>query len=408
MNSDYTTLGLVIAGLTLLFTALPTIIQIINKTKKNEKLKFQELLPKIKKYSDKIFMFLTILLLSSILICQLSLNKDYHKTPFNEPCLPENTNNDNTEQDTVPLLVFAGGGSVRNYLQEVYSLDVRKQLHSINIAIASGSAWRVLSEEYHLDNDKKDNDSVNKFITICLSAGEMSKEFYDEYMSNIDNTIIVAVKLGTDNLVAYFSKGLASKWELNDGTISSKELAQRIQEIIALNQEIVINDELKKVRIFTTNKTSGTLELYKKSLQKYIKLEELMDSNYLSIYYDNMDPNKVNISTSNDDKSYNREFIILGSQYYRVNDLSEKLYSKLNLLNNDKKIQKPMYIYFLAKKVNSNQFKINESVLEFLRKLGNHKEFPKGDSLRWNRIMESGIVFYDMSNSPYIKMEQIN
>ena len=129
-----------------------------------------------------------------------------------------------------PLVVFAGGGSVRNYLLENYFLDVREQPNSINIALASGSSWRVLSEEYQL---RKKDGKMHKFITICLSAGEMSEKFYSEYLSNMENTIVAAVYLGDDNLVTYMSKDMLANWRmLHADTISTKVLANKIQNIM--------------------------------------------------------------------------------------------------------------------------------------------------------------------------------
>jgi hypothetical protein len=392
MNTEnLTVISLVIAGLTLVFTALGTYFNYI-QTRNIKQRVFKEFLLRIKKY-DRIIMFVSIILLSGVLIWQLS--------SATTKIVPKPT------PSKTPLLVFAGGGSVRNYLQEVYSLDVRKQPNSVNIAIASGSAWRVLSEEYQLNGESADNDSLNKFITICLSAGKMSEDFYFEYMSNMKNTIIGEVYLGEDKLVSYISKELRDYWRMSDSkTILSDTLAYKIQEIIASNQEIKTTDnELKKVRIFTTNKMSGTLESYKKNLPDFVNFEEMMDNKMISIYYDNMDPENVNTYVLDDNK-YNREYLILGSQYYKVNKLECE---GLELLNkNGKKIQKPMYLYFLATKVSPNQYRINEGVLEFLKVIGDSGKLPIKEPNKWNKMIQSGFIFYDMTNSPFINMEQIN
>lgn len=309
-------------------------------------------------------------------------------------------------RDKEPIVVFAGGGSVRNYLKQNYSLDVREQHHSINIALASGSSWRVLSEEYQL---RKKDRKMNKFITICLSAGEISEKFYSEYLSNMENTIVAAVYLGDDNLVTYISKDMLANWKmLHSDTISSKVLANKIQDLIVSNQQVRINKEFKKVRIFSTNKTSGTLETYKKKLSKYIDLDKMIDSTIVSIFYDDMEPENINKYSVNN-TSYNREFIILGSQYYMVSELSEDLYEPLEVVDSiGESIPKPMYMYFLAKKVNPNQYEINKSVLRFLKKIDESGSLPKSKQSNWDKIMKSGIIEYNMSNSPYINIKQIN
>lgn len=321
--------------------------------------------------------------------------------------------NSKPSQSQEPLLVFAGGGSVRNYLCEVDSIDVRDQQNSIYVAIASGSAWRVLAEEYQL---KKDN--LKTFTTICLSAGEMSEKFYNEYMATLDSTIIAEVYLGDDNLVAYVSNGILGKWpdlykhDLQNYTytISSKNLSEMIKRVA--NQTIEINDKIKKVRIFTTSTTSGTLESYKMSLNNYIDLEKMRDTCNFSNYYENTDPKIV--TTYNDNNTNidcGNEFIILGSRFYKVIHLSKDLYKPLYLIDSDEKeIQKPMYLYFLATRTanNYNHYKINENILEFLNKLNMSAKSHQSKKSKWDSIIKSGIIEYNLSNEQTKYIKRIN
>jgi len=292
-------------------------------------------------------------------------------------------------------LVFVGGGSVRNFLQEEYNLNIRQQRNSINLGIASGSAWRVLGEEYQLDQGKerkesiKEKDDQNKYIAICLSGSKMSRNFYSEYISNFENAIVVEVFLGYDKLVTYISKALSDYWKLGDAsTIQSDTLAQKMQELMASNYEIVENDKVKKVAVFSTNKTSGTLELYKNSLQKYIDLEKMIDNKKTIIFYDNMDPEKVYLY-KDENGQHNREFVIFGSQYYNVEGLSNVLCVEKKLLDCDGKyIKKPMFLYFLANKQNNDHYKISESVFGFLLNIESKlKELNKTiPDTTWNTI----------------------
>lgn len=315
-------------------------------------------------------------------------------------------------RDKQPLIVFAGGGSVRNYLMEPknYDIDVREYPNSINIALASGSSWRVLAEEYQFRKIK--NPKLNKFTTICLSADTMSGMFYSEYMSNLDNTIIASVYLGDDNLVTYISKGILENWNmLGNRTIPPKTLAQIIDTIIETKQEILINN--KRVRVFTTTKTSGTLEAYKKCLSNYINLEKMIDSAKVSFFYDNMDPKTIDTYTLNrDEKTYYREFIILGSQYYYVKGKGESL----NLIDSNKFIPKKMYLYFLAQgDDNQHKYKIDSRILKFLNMLDvkskkNNINMRKSEHSKWDGILKNGIIDYDKANSDsrYPNMIQIN
>ena len=325
-------------------------------------------------------------------------------------------------QNTKPVLVFAGGGSVRSFLYEKYRVDVRKQRNSINIAMASGSSWRVLAEEYQF-NKTKDR-KLNKFTTICLSAGEISDEFYSEHLSNLNSTIVARVFLGDDALVAYISPGLLANWNMSGAeTITSKELVQRIQESIT-NPEVIVDNESRKTRVFTTNKTSGTLEAYKRcfiDLKKdqdsslleesekvldtiknrdFINLEMMIDDKEVSVFYDNMDPDKID--TDPDDSKIQQEFIILGSQYYKVIDNEGNVKGKpLCLLNSKgKKINKKMYLYFLATNGVGNQYKIEKSVLKFLKKLElNNDTLFKSEQFKWEKeIKKKRMIKYDPKN----------
>lgn len=402
--------GLVIAAIGLVFTILGHLRysgRIVPYSQKETK-------PTSGKSSYYLIMSVIILLLAGVLVWQLV-------------------------QNTKPVLVFAGGGSVRSFLNEEYHVDIRKQRNSINIAMASGSAWRVLAEEYQFNKTK--NRKLNRFTTICLSAGEITDEFYSEYFSKLDdNTIVAKVFLGDDALVTYVSPGLLAEWNmLGAETISSEALVQRIQEKIT-NPVVMVGNESRKARVFTTNKTSGTLEAYKQCFQDlkkdpdsllldeskkvfnaigfhdtiktlksirdsiikrdFINLEMMIDDNLVSVFYDNMDPDKID--TDPNDSNIQQEFIILGSQYYNVKDNEGKDKGKSLYLLNSKgeKIYKKLYLYFIADDGFGNQYKIKRSVLKFLKKLEqNNDTLFKSEQLKWEKeIKKKRIIKYDPKN----------
>ena len=211
----------------------------------------------------------------------------WHTRPNSPPTLPKRSFAGKSfyQRDTTPLLIFAGGGSVRNFLHLQFdSLDVRRYPHSINIGLASGSSWRLLSEEYQ--SIDLDIPTENKFITICLSASKMSDTFYKEHISSTENVSIAEVFLGYDTLSVGISVDLLNMMGMTDDTaISSKALDALITKI--LNE--------KNARIFTTNKTSGTLNAYINCLadiNSKLDLEGLIDNENNKektcyIFYDN-------------------------------------------------------------------------------------------------------------------------
>jgi len=446
MDPDFTywttIISLFIAGISCLSTiiaTIPSFMQIIYKLKTNNtnnKVNVRELLSNIKKHKFEIFMFVTIILLSGVLILQLrQLN------PPEKPHIPgtENKNDTCNEQDTTPLLVFAGGGSVRNYLLELDStiLDIN---NSINIAMASGSAWRVLSEEYH------NSGRFNEFNTICLSATKIdtSGNFYKEYISYLDNVIVVEVYLGEDPLVAYVSDSLMKYWGWNKNKdyILLDTLAQRLQMIVEKNE--------KNISIFSTNKTSGTLEQYKKSFQElkdkqdsmmlqdsieqlnsnthrdtgdtlierikksietrsFVNLEKMIDDGRALTYYDKTPSNSIytryGSGNSSNSKSYDH-FIILGSKYYKVENLNDDNITKLNIINNQNtKIQKSMYLYFLATSNTKDCYLVKDNIIEFLKKI---EEKIKNKNKVWDTLKHNKIIKFDSSIHKEGKIVTVN
>lgn len=269
--------------------------------------------------------------------------------------------------------------------------------------MASGSAWRVLAEEYQFR--KIEDRKLNKFTTICLSADSISDSFYSEFVENLEGYIIAQVYLGKDYLFTYISDSLKEYWKIGDA-ITQDVLGQKIQEIIN-TQIVIIGNKPKKVSVFTTNKTSGTLESYKKCLSNYIHLEEMIDSAKVSIFYDNMKANDISTYTIGNKHNIFREFVILGSQYYTVKGKGKPI----GLMDsNSQYIYKEMYLYFLAKETsNDNEYKIDKRIVKFLKKLEKHNNSIKSAQPKWDEIMKNGIIYYDKStHSRYPNIIRIN
>lgn len=362
-------------------------------------------------------------------------NKTYPSSRGDSVCM-------DTKQNKEPLLVFAGGGSVKNYLLEL-DPKILEIENSINIAMASGSAWRVLPEEYHKSG------RFNEFNTICLSAKkiEASGNFYKEYISYLKNAIVAEVYLGEDPLVAYISDSLMKYWGWkyeDSDSILLDTLAQRLQKIVENNEN--------NISIFSTNKTSGTLEQYKKSFQElqdkkyfheqdymmlddsikklnldkdkdtilikriknsiktrsFVNLEKMIDDGRALTYYDKTPSNCIynryqQENSLNTEKDAYKKFIILGSKYYNVkefdgSDKKKGRITKLYIINDQRNpILKPMFLYFLAYKDTNTQdrdvYKVEKIIIEFLKKIERKIEIKNKED--WNKMMDSTIIEYD-------------
>ena len=348
---------------------------------------------------------------------------------FNDKKSPGNTGNLGNGyyiQDSSPLIVFAGGGSVRNFLRLKYgdSLDVMKYKHSINIGLASGSSWRVLTEEYQY----KDYAEINKFITICISASEMmdTSDFYREHIGNMQDAIVGEVLLGYDTVSVIVSNDLLDHWGMTEDTsISATTLASNLLRIIEAKP-----GEANDARIFTTNKTSGTLDAYKSCLSNVkpsINLEDLIDNNLENlighdsgkkaltqeekediikeikgkgklsyIFYDKTEGEDIHSGYLNNHDN-DKPFIILGSSYYYPEKLSPNTYKKLLLTDDDGYCQmKPMYLYFLAYKAGNSKdhYQVSRHITEYLQKLDGTITVDPSMKGRWDTLLLSNRIDY--------------
>lgn len=337
---------------------------------------------------------------------------------------------------TEPQLVFAGGGSVRNYLMQSpefidqktgKGIEVGIETNTICIPMASGSAWRVLAEEYHLIDD----DSLKKFTTICLSADEMSEEFYTEYISNLKDAIVIKLHLGEDPLVAYISKTVLEEWDIDTNFILLDTLASKLQRII---------EGKEKTYVYTTNIMSGTLEQYKKSFKNSKSVQRLrskmIDSIANKLHVDTIQDTlmksllKNSIETRNffdlekmieerqarpyyyktNIDSINAPFIILGSKYYCIKGLKGSSFNFRELpvvdiidsINNKKTtISKPMNLYFLAYKKESddNEYEVKDHrIIEFLKELESRYPSIVIDRNAWNKMMNNNTIKHHLNN----------
>ena len=273
------------------------------------------------------------------------------------------------------LLIFAGGGSVKNYIEEAKGINVDEYPHSIYANLASGSAWALLTEEasrYQEDGNKRQD----SYSSICFSADEIDSTFFNEKTSGIFvNARIVRYKLGTDPLVIYVQNEI-----LAEKGIPKEAVSISVDSLYSLVKYAL--SKPNDVRLFTTSKTSGTLRLYQKCFtkEKQIDLEKLLDTSQSYLFYKNSTSSYINgLGTAGKDLPY----IILGSQYYfpkTINTENVIHYQALYVKKDNENIFKPMNIYFVGRynEMEPDFCTIKKPIIDFLKAIHADENIEKG------------------------------
>ena len=272
-----------------------------------------------------------------------------------------------------PILVFAGGGSVKNYLYNTCdSLDVRDYPHSINIPVASGSSWGILFEEYH----RKLEGQNLEFVTVCLSAGKILDTLLKENGNALKDKSakVVEVFLGYDSLRVYIGNKVRDDNNLTDSiTISTDLLASLIQN--------------NNYMLYTTSTTSGTLKSYLDCLPN-IDFADKWEKQMIKVFYEGTDAQDMGDS-----------YILLGSSNYynKYNKYDKSLYVRGS---DGKCILKSLYLYFMVyrdKSPNTNIYTANEQIVGFLKKVVFPDKYkvsknPSNNTKNWNILIEQGYI----------------
>lgn len=261
-----------------------------------------------------------------------------------------------------PPLIFAGGGSVANFIHEntLDSIDINSYPNSIYINLASGSAWSLLAEDANRYMEMGDRKKYS-FVSICLSADKLDSTFVNEKTKQaFSRARIVEYFLGYDPLSVYISNRLLPILGLSesDTALTGRQLARAIHWM---------QKKKEKGRLFTTSKTSGTLRLYQRcfSNEDGIILEDMMDNKTSFLFYINSSSDYINTL----DVEEKLPYMILGSDYYYPKML-EKEYRGFHVLNNNGTVvAKPMYLYFVAYKHDEHYCEIRKPIIKFLKSI---------------------------------------
>lgn len=305
-------------------------------------------------------------------------------------------------QKNKPMIIFAGGGSAANFIKALTKdkINVNDYPNSIYLNLPSEASWTLLAEEVNRTG------SGNPFISICVSADSIDSSFIDSEKTRdlFHKASVIGYYLGKDSLLVYVKNDLASKWKTDNDTITAEELARQIDSINTTNR--IKNETI--ARIFSTSKDSGTLRAYQRCLSNPhvttpIDLNQMLDSKKTYIYTSNSSNefyNNLN-NTDNNHSNTTPPFVILGSKYYKPENLKSDhrvLFVKLNNII----VSKPMYVYFVAYNGHDDICTVRQPIIKILKTLKNYKPISEQ---KWNMILNDSLEHKDGLHLFYLNEE---
>ena len=277
-------------------------------------------------------------------------------------------------KEAEPMLLFAGGGSVANYLKKS-KVDIKTYPHSIYEQMPSSHAWVLLSEEGN--KSIKESASI-KFIPVCLSACRATDDDFvfpcskEDFMNRM---VICQYYLAEDTLAVDLSDKILEQLiqrKKITGTNTTELIAEDIDWLVETTQQ-------GKCVIYTTNPGSGTLKSYQNIIKK---------QNSDSIIQWIKENRNERVTVYSDESSRiideNRMFAFFGSTNYYLNELVSQQkkekeldktpkhgFTRFNVADDEGKvITKPLYLYFIGK-IEDNRIIIDERIISLLKKINN-------------------------------------
>lgn len=267
-----------------------------------------------------------------------------------------------------PIIMFAGGGSVAQFIKQNYHQDVQNIPNSVYARMPSSHAWTLLVEDIITPPSSEDDGAHRKFYPICLSAEAIPDTFFTNQCDKklLDSRPVASYYLGEDNLVLYVEANYAKEmgWKNREGTIEVIDLVRMLRNI----------DKTKDVKFFSTSIGSGTQDLYQK-LISYVDQrdqnnqkdkKDKNDQNDVLSIKDMMDNGKVTKYTELSLKTNDSAYVVMGSKYYFVVDTTNLNYHRLTLTLDDQVVSKGIYLYFNTSKGGDNMFDIPSEVVDVL------------------------------------------
>lgn len=283
-----------------------------------------------------------------------------------------NTIEEFVEKGKEPVQLFAGGGSVKNYISNTYGDTVFN--NGLYMPMASTAAWPLVAEELSVGDYK---DTIPRPYNLVLLSAEKAnenqlvpKESHDDFYTRIG--YLVEIQIGESPLkVAYQGVPELDIFSKHNRMVSSSEL-----------KKILRND----YHIYATSKeTSATWRMYDFILQPKLRDNKL----------------KVNFFDKNDDKQkFEKPFIILESSTYSASWADAT--NRITVCDSDKQpITCPMCIYFIVYRIDSKTYIVPKTVRTFLSKLGINN-FPEDKDKRLLPDKKILIRQFDKDNNCFV------
>jgi hypothetical protein len=259
-----------------------------------------------------------------------------------------------------PVLLIAGGGSAKNYIDLYGKIKIDKYPDSYYVHMPSGNAWLLLTEEVISPQ------TTPQYYPVCISASKATdKDFLK--ISTMDRFLesgsVIEAQLGEDTLAVCLQNVPSITEKLSKQCLEDKEIS--IQQLVQLMEDTTM------INVFTTSPNSGTRTTYERLLSNAnFSLETLKTRQFSE---------DTDMASINEDKPY----LLLGSRCYRMKALEQKVHEgkamELNVYDmvDGKRVYstKPVYLYFMAytrdrhRPLDKNEMIIPEPTLDLLKDL---------------------------------------
>lgn len=286
------------------------------------------------------------------------------------------------------LLLFSGSGSVRNYIASRNNpgLDIDTLSNSVYADLPSGATWELLVEEARRRVKGYDVWERGHPI-VCFAASDLDNEFIRSNNELFRESHVLKYYLGEDTLFAYVSDELLKedRYAGSKDSISVELLRTLVKD--GLNNPTAM-------RIFTTSKTSGTLQAYQSLFEAddSVKFDDLLDKKSVKWFQEDMDALYINgDGRTNNDLPY----IVLCSKYYFPKELSNG-FKPLMVVDGGNAVTKPLLLYFIAsKRKDGSGWYVKTPVLKFLKAIDANKNIKLWNDLEEGkfRIDQSQTIF---------------